>query len=226
MSRKLVAAASAFLALCSTPSLAETRHVVELFTSQGCSSCPPADALLQKIAARPDVLALAFHVDYWDRLGWKDTLGAPAFTARQRSYAAHRGDNQVYTPQAVVNGEGHAVGSDGGSIEQMMGSSLAVDVAIKNGGVSVGDGAGPATLWRVDFTRRAMVPIARGENRGRTVTYVNAVRGLTKLGDWSGKAGNFDLGRCGSAAGADDCAVILQSGSSGHPGTIIGAARR
>lgn len=226
MSYKLfVSAAASILVGLASPGFAETRHVVELFTSQGCSSCPPADAVLSKLASRPDVLALGFHVDYWDRLGWKDTLGSAAFSARQRAYAS-RADGQVYTPQAVVNGTNHTVGSNSGSISGLMRSTLPVEVAIEKGAgsVTVGSGSGSATLWRVDFTSRAAVPIGRGENRGKTVIYVNAVRGMTKLGRWNGKAARYDLGTCGAANGADDCAVILQSGNG--PGKILGAASR
>lgn len=225
MSSKLFAiAVVSTLAALATPAMAETRHVVELFTSQGCNSCPPADAFLIDLAQRPDVLALGFHVDYWDRLGWKDTLGAAAFTARQRSYAGLRGDGQVYTPQAVVDGKGHTVGSNRKSVGGMMSGALPVDVTIGKDRVDVGAGSGSATVWRVDFTRRAAVPIERGENRGKTITYVNAVRGVTKLGRWNGKETRYDLGPCGAAKGADDCAVILQSGIG--PGEILGAAQR
>jgi len=216
----LVASISAVLV---TPAAAETRHVVELFTSQGCSSCPPADAVLSQLAARPDVLALGFHVDYWDRLGWKDTLGSAAFSERQRAYAS-RSDGQIYTPQAVVDGTKHTVGSSKRSINGLMRGALPVDVSIGKTEVAVGSGTGSATLWRVDFTSRAAVPIKRGENRGKTVTYVNAVRGMTKLGRWNGKATRYDLGPCGARNGADNCAVILQSG--GGLGKILGAARR
>ncbi|MCQ0989561.1 DUF1223 domain-containing protein [Jiella marina] len=214
------------LTFLAAPSKAETRHVVELFTSQGCSSCPPADAVLEDLASRPDVLALGFHVDYWDRLGWKDTLGDPAYSARQRAYAVRRGDGRVYTPQAVVDGGGHTVGSSPGAISRLMGSPLAVDIRIdaKAGTVAVGKGRGSGTLWRVDFTRSSDVAIHRGENRGRTVSYAHAVRGMTALGRWDGRAARFDLGRCGAAKGADDCAVILQAGSPGAPGPILGAA--
>lgn len=211
------------------PAAAGQRHVVELFTSQGCSSCPPADALLRTLSGASNVLALGYHVDYWDQLGWKDTLGSPAHSARQRAYAARRGDGRVYTPQAVVDGGGHAVGSNAGAVSGLMGAALPVDLTLDReaGTVSVGAkrraGSG-ATLWRVDYRREAAVPIARGENRGRTVTYVNAVRGMTRLGTWTGAPARFDLGRCGAAKGADACAVILQEGSEGRPGAILGAA--
>ncbi|MCE7027522.1 DUF1223 domain-containing protein [Jiella avicenniae] len=208
------------------PVTAGPRHVVELFTSQGCSSCPPADALLRQMSGDGRVLALGFHVDYWDQLGWKDTLGSPAHSARQRDYALRRGDGRVYTPQAVVDGAGHAVGSNAGAVSGLMGATLpvAVDLDRKTGRVEVGAGSGDATLYRVDYTRSAAVPIARGENRGRTVQYVNAVRGLTPLGRWTGEPANFDLGDCAASEGADACAVILQAGSAGAPGAILGAA--
>lgn len=208
------------------PASAGPRHVVELFTSQGCSSCPPADVVLRQLAGDGDVLALGFHVDYWDRLGWKDTLGSPAFSARQRAYAIRRGDGGVYTPQAVVDGGGHAVGSSSRAVAGLMKAPLPVAVTLDRGAgqVGVGGGEGEATLWRVDYTRSATVPIARGENGGHTITYVNAVRGLTALGRWDGRPARFALGDCGAAPGADACAVILQAGSEGQPGVILGAA--
>lgn len=206
-----------------TDAAAEVRHVVELFTSQGCSSCPPADRLLLEMAERPDVLALAFHVDYWDRLGWKDTLGSPDNTARQYAYATARGDTRIYTPQAVVDGRGHAVGSDRAAIGDMTGSALPVAVSIAGNTVNVEAGAGSATVWRVDIRKNASVPIRRGENRGETITYVNAVLGMKALGEWRGTAASFDLGACGETAGADGCAVIVQA--KGH-GAIVGAAKR
>ena len=210
----------------SAPASAGERHVVELFTSQGCSSCPPADAVLGKLAQRPGVLALGYHVDYWDSLGWKDTLGSPAHTIRQRSYAASRGDGQVYTPQAVVDGKGLTIGSNGRSVDAMMDAPLPVDVEVTGKTVAVGAGSGRGSIWRVDFTKHATVPIGRGENGGRTVTYVNAVRGMTLLGAWTGHAAHYPLGGCGAARGADDCAVILQTGTGRRPGAILGAATR
>src|SRR4051794_13625985 len=116
---KLMLAALSFVLLGQTV-LASPLAVVELFTSQGCASCPPADALLSELAKRPNVIALSFPVDYWDYLGWKDTLAQPAFTARQRGYAHLRGDRQVYTPQLIVNGRKPCVGSDRAQIEQFM----------------------------------------------------------------------------------------------------------
>ena len=210
----------------SAPAAAGERHVVELFTSQGCSSCPPADAVLGKLAQRTGVLALGYHVDYWDSLGWKDTLGSQAHTIRQRSYAASRGDGQVYTPQAVVDGKGLTIGSNGRSIDAMMDAPLPVDVKVTGKTVAVGEGTGSGSIWRVDITKHATVPIGRGENSGSTVTYVNAVRGMTLLGAWTGHAASYPLGGCGATRGADDCAVILQAGSGRKPGPILGAAIR
>ncbi len=222
INRALFGAAAAAILACTFPAIAGARHVVELFTSQGCSSCPPADRVLQGLASRPGVIALGFHVDYWDSLGWKDTLDSSANTTRQQAYASHFGSNQVYTPQAVVDGEADAVGSNSGAIAGLMKNALPVDVAINGKTVSVGSGSGSATLWRVDYTRHASVKIARGENRGSTIAYVNAVRGMTRLGAWSGKEEQYSLGSCGGAAGADACAVLLQSGSG--TGRILGAA--
>ncbi len=215
-------AAISVLTVTATEAPAEVRHVVELFTSQGCSSCPPADRLLLDMAGRPDVLALAFHVDYWDQLGWKDTLGSPDNTARQYAYAAARGDRNIYTPQAVVDGRGHAVGSDRGAIWGLAGPALAAAVTIAGDTVNVGAGQGPATVWRVDLRKTTSVPIRRGENGGKTVAYVNAVLGMKRLGEWTGAAAAFDLGRCGEAPGADGCAIIVQAR---EHGAIIGAAK-
>ena len=154
------------------------RAVVELFTSQGCSSCPPADALIGELAKERDLVVMTMPVDYWDYLGWKDTLADPAFTARQKGYAKARGDGQVYTPQVVINGVSHAVGSDRSAIEtatkaQPAGLSVPVSVVEADGKVSVsvgpaGDAARSATLWLGTLAKKrtwrlaaARIPAAR-----------------------------------------------------------------
>jgi hypothetical protein len=220
----------------STNTTATTTHsgtVVELFTSQGCSSCPPADALLGELARRKDIIALTFNVNYWDYLGWSDTLASPAYTDRQRAYAAAMQDRRVYTPEMVIGGSVNAVGSDRGTVMSAIDTvrhagtqHLKIELARDKDHVIVRLPDGPAeveaTIWLVRYDHRQEVAIGRGENGGRTLTYHNVVRELTNLGLWNGKAKEIsymadDLTRGGS----DGCAVIVQRGSHGP---IIGAA--
>jgi hypothetical protein len=214
---------------------APAKGVVELFTSQGCSSCPQADALLGRLAKRDDVIAISLSVDYWDYLGWKDTLAQGKFTERQKAYAKVLGDGMVYTPQAVVNGSVHVNGSDAGQIERALdktSKSLAlVPVKVSAGGnllvVDIGDAQPGATgkettIWLAVISRNVEVAIQRGENRGKTVTYSNVVRELIPIGVWSGKAMTVRLERhTFMHAGADSCVVLLQQG---RAGPIIGSA--
>lgn len=212
---------------------AETRSVIELFTSQGCSSCPPADKLLAEYAEREDVLALSFNVDIWDWTGWKDTLAQPDFTERQRAYADQR-DGQVYTPQAVINGSTDVIGSDREAIEAALkASELSVPVnliaASDSLQVRIGDGEqrdSKATLWLVMYDRAVTVPIENGENDGKTVTYSNVVRKLRPIAMWKGQSMVVDLPLSEiEQAQVSRCAVLLQAeGEEGGPGTIIGAA--
>ena len=214
---------------------AEPRAVVELFTSQGCSSCPPADKLLGELRNDPALVVVSLPVHYWDYLGWKDTLADPRHTARQKAYSLMRGDGDVYTPQVVVNGAAHALGSDRAAIEKAVdtarsrGAHLAVtvEIAVVNGQVSVTVGkgeeglAGEVWLWAVAST--VPVSIRRGENKGRTVTYANVVRRWVKLGDWLGP-GNWTVPLADvKAEMVDSVAVIVQSGSPSKPGAILGA---
>lgn len=232
-----------FVALAATiggPAAAQTpRAVVELFTSQGCSSCPPADALMGELAKDRDLIVLTLPVDYWDYLGWKDTLALPAFTARQKAYAERRGDGQIYTPQAVVDGLVHVVGSDRSEIEAAVASArgkagaLAVPVGIVETGAGVavtvgGAGAGAKTgaLWIMPVARARSVAIGRGENRGRSVTYSNVVRGVVKLADWSGAPLKLDVPTgLLKTGGADSYVIVLQASSGARPGAILGAAK-
>ena len=162
------------LALVILPATAEERPMlVELFTSEGCSSCPPADALLSELAAHPEVLALSLHVDYWDRLGWKDPFSSPAATQRQQRYADLLGLATVYTPQIVVDGKWQAVGSDRVEVEQALGSArrdrrqVPVMLTLDYGNVKIalgpGDDAVPAAVILIGFDRRHVTPVARGE---------------------------------------------------------------
>ncbi len=184
------------------------KGVVELFTSQGCSSCPPADAALSNIIDRGGMIALAWHVDYWDYLGWKDTFSTPAATARQATYAQHIGGGS-YTPEFVVNG------SQGSSSNIGSGGGLSVPVHVDGGQVKVAAGEGEASVYLVNFTGSATVPIQRGENAGKSITYRHVVTGLRKLASWNGSALNLDVGAGGN------CAVIVQRPGQGE---IIGAA--
>jgi hypothetical protein len=213
------------------------KAVVELFTSQGCSSCPEADALLGRLAARSDVVALSFPVDYWDYLGWKDTLASPKFTERQKAYKSGLGVQMVYTPMMVVNGLTHVNGSDEAKVEQAIETSAKsleathVPVHISESGshivIDVGTArhSGPtkeATIWLAQLTDHVAVPIARGENRGKTITYTNVVRELIPVGLWTGPAVTVQLDRPSvERPGTDRCAALLQQG---RGGPIIGAA--
>jgi len=167
--------------------------VVELFTSQGCDSCPPANANLVVLSQRPDVLTLSFNVTYWDDLGWPDTFAQPAFTRRQRDYQRGLGTDNVWTPQVVVDGRSHVVGRRLGEIEPLIDRRRPAggpQVAFRGGGVGVAGGAAPtrpADVWLVRYEPRPLdVPVARGENRGRTLPHASVVRDLVRLGQWSG----------------------------------------
>lgn len=199
--------------------------VVELFTSQGCSSCPPADALLTRLQqADPDLLPLDLHVTYWDRLGWKDPFSFAAVTARQREYSAGFGQNSVYTPQLVVDGRYQAVGSDAEAVRQAIARARAAAAAVPlslvqdAGGLRVraGAGAGRGTLLLVGFDRTHTTPVRNGENDGRTLTETNVVRALVPAGAWSGQAVEL----AAPWPGGERVAVLLQ----GDDGRILGAA--
>lgn len=210
--------------------------VVELFTSQGCSSCPPADKVLGELSGRDDVIAVSFNVDYWDYLGWRDTLGSPAHTKRQRLYAANRGTRQVYTPQMIINGHLDVVGSRRqqvhATIRKEAVKTAHVPVAItadkETINIDIGDSpssdlAVKATLWILITTPTVAVPIKRGENHGRNITYHNVVRQLVPAGMWGGKAKKITLPKDGlNLTPHQDCVALLQIGTVGR---VIGAAR-
>ena len=202
------------------PAAAEPAPVlVELFTSQGCSSCPPADRLLGELARRDDVVALAYHVTYWDRLGWPDTFGAPAWTDRQRAYARLLGAGGVYTPQIVVAGRLDVVGSDRSrvlaAVELARERAPAAAITFEDGrallpALSLDQ---PARLLLAAFTGRADVPIGRGENRGLTLESHRIVRSLFDLGPWGGAARTLPLPAL--PADADGFALLAQDPASG-----------
>ena len=222
------------------PATAEPRAVVELFTSQGCSSCPPADKVIGELAKDPSVIALSMPIDYWDYLGWKDTLADARFSARQKAYSLMRGDRDVYTPQVVVNGSTHVVGSDRAGIEQAIGitrktegvMSLPVSMKLTGDQITVSvaaSGKGPAAthgeIWICSISKAVPISIARGENSGRDLTYYNVVRNVLKVGDWNGSAGSWTVPLENiSREGIDAAAVFVQDGSREKPGPMLGAA--
>ncbi len=202
--------------------------VVELYTSQGCSSCPPADAMMHDLADREDVIALALHVDYWDYIGWKDIFGRPENTQRQHAYARAANATTVYTPQMIFNGQDHVVGSRAMPVMDALQKHLArgqpFDVRLSRNGdqVSIRAGAGPQGDYAVQLVRympRATVDIRRGENAGRTITYANIVTAWDVIGRWDGRA---PLNVVATVTGDDAVVVLVQQ--TGH-GAIVGAAR-
>jgi len=216
----------------------EPKAVVELFTSQGCSSCPAADKLLGEFARDPSVIALSLPIDYWDYLGWKDTLADSRFSARQKAYSRMRGDRDVYTPQAVVNGVAHVIGSDRARIEgairntgkagkvmsvpvtmSLSGKQLTVSVAGKEGEPAQGE------IWLCSISKAVPISIGRGENRGREIIYHNVVRNLLKVGDFNGSPGSWTVPLdLVMHDGIDAAAVLVQGGRSDKPGLMLGAA--
>jgi hypothetical protein len=211
--------------------------VVELFTSQGCSSCPPADEFFAELAGKEDMVALAYHVDYWDYLGWQDTLGSKENTERQYDYMRAFGNRSVYTPQAVINGRSHVNGASrkevDGALARMERSGEGMRVGIKVSRtidrvmIDTGDaGNGPADahVVIVYFDPPQAINIGKGENSGRKMTYWNAVSSIQTAGLWHGKAQRYEL-PMSEISKKGGCAVLLQSvGKDGLPGPILGAA--
>jgi hypothetical protein len=222
------------------PAHAEPRAVVELFTSQGCSSCPPADRIIGELAEDPAVIALSMPIDYWDYLGWKDTLADSRFSARQKAYSQMRGDREVYTPQVVVNGSAQVIGSDRAGIESaiadtkkadgVMSALVSMTVSGKQINVSIagsGEGLGPAhgEVWICSISKAVPISIGRGENSGREIIYHNVVRNLLKVGDWDGTPGSWTVPLENIAReGVDAAVVYVQDGSRDRPGPMLGAA--
>jgi hypothetical protein len=207
--------------------------VVELFTSQGCSSCPPADALLTELRHMPGVITLAYHVDYWDYLGWKDSFGSAQNSQRQYDYARARGDMDVYTPQVVVNGSQHVVGSDRKSVLGVVAAAQAIPASVTIGiqergmelEISIGTGAAAteSTLWVIGVLPEQTVKVMRGENAGSTIVYSRSVRSALPAGMWSGTAATIKLPKDGVLAeGCKSCVALLQQGKIGP---VIGVAQ-
>jgi hypothetical protein len=205
---------------------AAPRSVVELFTSQGCSSCPPTNDNVRALSDRPDILALSFGVTYWDKLGWKDTFADPAYTARQYAYARSLRHDGPFTPQVVVDGRADTVGARPGEIEALIGRTSLLggpEVRIEGGAVILGAGrplSAPADVWLVRYDPRTIaVPIRAGENDGRTLPHKNVVRALIRLGAWGGGAERFSLPPAPAPLAT---AVIVQTPGAGP---ILAAAK-
>ncbi len=228
-------AVAILLASSVAPAGAQTQLTgVELFTSQGCSSCPPADKLLGGLTKRDDVIALSFNVDYWDYLGWKDTLASPVHTERQRRYAHAMRSRRVYTPQMVIGGTLETVGSDGGSVMRAINSVngdprtwLDIEIAREKDMIVArlpeGRSTHEATIWLVRYDSLREVDVRRGENGGRKLAYHNVVRQIDNIGLWRGEAMEvaFKLSDL-AEGGRDGCAILVQIDGQGP---IIGAAR-
>jgi len=188
-----------FFGLVTNAQASERLTVVELFTSQGCSSCPPADAFLGELSMRDDVLALAYHVDYWDYIGWKDIHAKAAYTQRQRTYARTFNLRYVYTPQMVVNGRHQTSGNDQGSILHAIEKERrnASDVMLQQENPTLtlngADSTHPCNVMLVRYLKEETTEVRRGENRGRRLTDYNIVTSLKKIGEWSGGKQTFNL---------------------------------
>ncbi len=211
--------------------------VVELFTSQGCSSCPPADRLFGELATRKDIVVLSYHVDYWDYLGWQDTLASRDNSARQYAYMHAFDKRSVYTPQAVVNGRTDANATSEAEIEKALrdlkeeGKGLTVPISVRRAGDSVvieaGEGSrdAEAAIVLVSFAPPTPIAIRKGENKGQTITYLNAVLRVQTVGMWHGAFARFEMPASEVVRkDAGGCAVLLQAVSAdGRPGPILGA---
>lgn len=220
----------AFWATLAGSAAADGPVVVELYTSQGCSSCPPADKILAELAGRDDIIALALHVDYWDYIGWKDIFAKPAFTKRQRAYARAAGGGTIYTPQMIVGGKDHVIGTKpmqlADRIAQHEATPDPVQVSLSRRGGVLGiaakaKGRVPSgmTVQVVTFTPKATVQIKRGENAGRTLSYHNIVRDWITVGSWDGR-GDY---RAEVRVPSDmPVAVLIQTDGAGP---ILGAAK-
>lgn len=209
--------------------------VIELFTSQGCSSCPPADALLVELAKRDDVLPLALHVDYWDYIGWKDIFADPRFTERQRAYAKAAGHRTIYTPQMIVGGQDHIVGFKPMKLADLIAdhrrkieSSQLGLTAVRSGDslsislTNTGARSRDLRVQVVGYQPHKTVAIRVGENAGKSIDYANIVTSWTHVGDWDG-ASPIHLGF--GLTSADPVAVIVQQNLNGLPGEIVAALR-
>jgi hypothetical protein len=226
-----LAIAAAAVAFAGFAQAAERLVVVELFTSQGCSSCPPADAIVTELATRSDVLPLALHVDYWDYIGWKDHFASPAFTERQRVYARHAGDRTIYTPQMIVGGMDHVIGTKPMKLSQIierhhgLPEVVNLDIAQVGERISIVATAlkpqpGRYEVKVVTYLPSETVDIRKGENAGRTILYSNIVRQIRFVGHWNGD-GAFEATASAGAEGEKAAVLIQREGQ----GPILAAAR-
>jgi hypothetical protein len=222
-------AAFASLLALATPAVADGPVVVELYTSQGCSSCPPADEMLHQLARRDDVIPLALHVDYWDYIGWADSFAKPAHTRRQQAYAHQAGANSIYTPQMIVGGEDHVIGAKPMEVAEALQAHRAnptgVTVSLRRSGNrveitgetlrSLPDGA---VIQLIRYSPRETVDIRRGENAGRELSYSNVVTSWDVVGEWTGRS---DLELTVDASGSAPIVVIVQEPG---PGSVMASA--
>ncbi|MEI1249948.1 DUF1223 domain-containing protein [Rhizobium aouanii] len=211
------------------------KGVVELFTSQGCSSCPPADAAFRKLVNQGDVIALAYHVDYWNYLGWADTLSSKENTERQYGYAKTMGRSNVYTPQAIVNGRDHLAGADlngiNGKIDTYSseGNGLTIPISAAMRGdeleIKIGAGQGKANVVMVYFDKEKTIDVEKGENSGKKISYLHSVTNVETVGMWDGKATSLTLpASVLQRPQLEGCAILLQSATAdGDPAAILGA---
>jgi len=211
------------------------KGVVELFTAQGCSSCPPADAAFRKLVNQGDVIALAYHVDYWNYLGWADTLSSKENTERQYGYARTMGRSNVYTPQAIVNGRGHLAGADLNGINSKIdtysgeGNGLTVPISAAMRGdeleIKIGAGQGKANVVMVYFDKEKTIEVEKGENSGKKLSYLHSVTNVETVGMWDGKATSLTLpASVLQRPQLEGCAILLQSADdNGDPAAILGA---
>jgi hypothetical protein len=223
--------ASAVVMWCASGAYADTRPlVIELFTSQGCSSCPPAETYVGSLSTRPDILALAFHVTYWDDLGWPDRFALSQSVQRQNTYARNLHRTSVYTPQIVIDGHEDDPGSGARTITNALGGardgvplSITVQGAMVVVDVGAQPGAAASEVVLVAYLRHAVSAIGRGENAGRTLEEFNIVRGVRTLGLWTGQSADFRVLASALPPDATDVAVLVQPRGQGP---IIGAAAR
>lgn len=232
----LILALAANIALSGAPQAQELhikpKAVVELFTSQGCASCPPADALLTALADRDDIVALAYHVDYWDYVGWKDTFAQEAYSDRQRAYAESWGSSRIYTPQMVVNGDKAVVGSRRNEVQSAVNVAvlpLAMDLSLHGEMLKIVLPAKPdlsdAVVWLVTYMERADIKIETGDNAGKSMVYTQVVTGRQVLGMWESDTGaelKLPLGEVLGKANTG-IAIVVQQEKGGLPGAILAA---
>ncbi|MBM3521195.1 MAG: DUF1223 domain-containing protein [Alphaproteobacteria bacterium] len=229
----LAAAGSLLVAPAAIAGAAARPVIVELFTSQGCSSCAKADALFAELCADRNLLALSFHIDYWDYLGWKDTLASPEHSQRQYDYARARGDMNVYTPQMVIDGRIAVVGSDRAEVDKAIATAAAAPTYVPlaltettdeltiEAGAAAGE-MGDGMFWLLPIVPRVLTKIMKGENSGMEIEYRNIVRAIIPAGMWRGEAKSVSLPK--SAVLQPDCKGCIALLQQDKVGQVLGAA--